>query len=157
MTKTWGSATAILDHFAVPEDQHYCREYADNDDYRAILSVGQRIANAWKQNDADAFADVFTENGSVLLQDEQLTSREEIRQHMKAGFQSSLRGAHVVGWPVLIRELDDEVALFITEGCILAEGESEPDPERMIRASWVVRKGEAAPELVSHQSSPIKA
>lgn len=153
-SQIWGDASSILAASGLPEDQEYYREFTD-DDSRAVLTAGQRIACAWKANDADLFADSFTEDGSVLIGDEQLTSREQIRSHMSAAFQNEFEGAHVVGWPLLVRQLSAHTTLFVTEGCILYPGESEAVPERMIRATWVVRKEQDYPRLVSHQTSPV--
>ena len=46
----------------------------------AVLTVPLRLRAAWESNDADALADVFIENGSMLIGDEQLKGREEIRK-----------------------------------------------------------------------------
>jgi uncharacterized protein (TIGR02246 family) len=153
---SWGNASEILAAAGVPEDQSYYRQFTREDE-KAVLTVGMRIQNAWARNDADIFADVFAENGSLLMQDDQLTSREEIRSYMAAGFKTGYRGARVTGWPLELKLLDDSTALMVTEGGILLEGDSEVAPERRIRATWVIiRQDDGELKLFSHQSSPIK-
>lgn len=151
----WGDAEAHLAAVGVPEDAAFYRSFTSAEE-KAVLTVPQRIAHAWLTNDADAFADTFTENGSLLLQDNQLTSREQIREYMREGFQGGLAGAKVHGWPLSVKFLAPGVAVAITEGGIIMKGETEIDPSRRIRAVWVIVPGEDGNlRLFSHQSSPI--
>jgi uncharacterized protein (TIGR02246 family) len=155
-TNSWGNAREILAAHGVEEDSSFYREFTEADQ-KAVLTVPQRISNAWLRNDADAFADVFTENGSLLLQDNQLVSREEIRGYLRASFTGGLKGAHVHGWPLDVKFLEPGVAIAITEGGIIQAGESEIAPHNQIRAVWVIRLDEnGEPRLFSHQSSPVK-
>jgi uncharacterized protein (TIGR02246 family) len=155
-TNSWGDATAILAGHGVEEDTTFYRGFTSPDE-KAVLTVPQRIQDAWLKNDPDVFADVFTENGSLLLQDNQLVSREEIRGFMRASFLGPLRGAHVYGWPLEVKFLAPDVAIVVTEGGIIKAGESEIAPENQIRAVWiVVRNAEGKLNLFSHQSSPVK-
>ncbi|MEU1753388.1 SgcJ/EcaC family oxidoreductase [Micromonospora matsumotoense] len=152
----WGDATALLAAAGVPEDPSYYRGYTEADE-RAALTVAMRIQAAWAANDADMFADVFTDDGSLLMRDEQLTSREEIRAYMSRGFAGPLRGARVKGWPVEVAFLTDDVALVVTEGGIIMAGQDDIAPENFIRATWVMlRQPDGQLRLVSHQSSPIR-
>ncbi len=154
---SWGNATEILTAAGVEEDTSFYRSFTE-DNEKAVLTVPQRIQDAWLRNDPDVFAEVFTDNGSLLLQDNQLTSREQIRDYLSAGFEGYLRGAHVYGWPLSVTFLTPEIAVAITEGGIILAGESEIAPERAIRAVWViVREAEGRLRLFSHQSSPIKS
>jgi uncharacterized protein (TIGR02246 family) len=123
---------------------------------KAVLTVPQLIMAAWAANDADRFADIFTENGSLLMQDTQLTSREEIRQFMADGFRGAYRGAHVDGWPLHLKFLRPDVAMVVTQGGIILDGQAEVAPERAIRAVWVIVADGDRWRLLSHQSSPIR-
>src|SRR5437763_9904928 len=62
----WGSAPSILADTGVPEDESYYRGFTSEDE-KAVLTVPMRIQAAWAANDADAFAAVFTDNGSLLM------------------------------------------------------------------------------------------
>ncbi|MGJ9423290.1 SgcJ/EcaC family oxidoreductase [Aeromicrobium sp. CF3.5] len=151
----WGDATDILTKAGVEEDTTYYGEF-DAPDQRAVQAVAQRIQVAWATNDADAFAEVFAENGSLLLQDTQLTSREEIREFMTAGFAGPFKGAHVEGGPLHLEFLSDTVAVLVTHGGIIFDGQSAIEPQNEIRAIWVIsRSAPGVLELVSHQSSPV--
>ncbi len=151
----WGDASAHLAAIGVPEDVGFYREFT-NPEQKAVLTIPQRITHAWLVNDPDAFADTFTENGSLLVQDNQLTSREQIREYMRKGFEGALAGAKVQGRPVDVKFLAPGVAIAITEGGIIMKGETEIAPERRIRAVWVIVRGaDGNLALFSHQSSPI--
>lgn len=155
-TGTWCAASTILADAGVPEDHSYYREFTGTHE-ASVLTVGLRIRAAWAANDADAFAAVFTDDGSLLLRDVQLTGRESIRNYLTAGFDGPLKGAHVQGWPVHLTFLTDDVAMFVTEGGIMFPGHTDIQPENYIRSIWLVSKGQdGRPYLVSHQSCPVK-
>lgn len=154
-TPTWGDAQEILAGFGVTEDPEYYRGYTEPDE-KAVLTIAMSIQEAWLRNDADLFADLFAENGSLLMQDRQLTGREEIREYMAASFAGPLRGARVKGGPLSVTFLGDEAAMVITEGGIILPGEDTVTPERQIRATWVVgKRPDGRPMLMSHQGSPV--
>lgn len=152
----WGNATEMMADAGVVEDTSYYRSF-DADDQRAVQTVAQRVQAAWLANDADAFANGFADNGSLLLLDAQLTSREEIRAFMTRGFAGPFRGARVEGGPLHLTFLSDDVALLVTRGGIILRGERTVAPSREIRALWViVRRAPGRLELMSHQSSPVR-
>lgn len=156
MTTSWGVASTLLADAGVTEDTSYYREFTGENE-KAALTVAMRIQAAWKANDADAFANTFTENGSLLMQDYQMTSREQIRSYMADVFGGPLKGASVKGWPISVRFLSDDVAMVITEGGILMAGDTDISPENFIRATWIIRReDDGRLSLVSHQSSPVK-
>jgi uncharacterized protein (TIGR02246 family) len=147
-------ATAILAAAGVEEDHSFYRSFTSEPE-KVALTIPQRIQAAWARNDADFFADTFTENGSLLMQDNQLTSREQIRAYMAAGFEGPLKGARVHGWPMFVKYLNDKVAMVVTQGGIIMPGETEIAPERQIRATWIITEQDGEWKLVSHQSSPV--
>ncbi|NUT99505.1 MAG: SgcJ/EcaC family oxidoreductase, partial [Saccharothrix sp.] len=139
----------------IPENPSYYRGFTAEDE-KAVLTVPMRIQEAWERNDADMFADTFAENGSLLMQDTQLTSREEIRRYMAEGFRGPLKGARVRGGPLEIKFLGDTTAMVISEGGIQLAGETVTAPERSVRVTWVIVKQAGGLKLFSHQSSPLK-
>ncbi len=151
-----GTAAEILARFGVEEDTSFYGPFTGKAD-KAVLTVPMRIMAAWAINDPDVFAAVFTHNGSLLMQDSQLTSREEIRAYMAAGFAGPLRGARVTGWPLDVNHLTDEVAVVVTQGGIILAGETGLAPQRQIRATWVIVAQDGEWRLLSHQSCPIGA
>lgn len=125
-------------------------------DQQAAQSVIGRIVAAWAKNDADAFAETFTEDGSLILPGVFLTSREEIRSFMAQAFSGPYKGTNVTGTPLAIKPLADG-ALVITQGGVLAPGETEVAPERKIRASWLLAKNGTTWRIKAYQNTPATA
>src|SRR3712207_3141385 len=65
------------------------------------LSVPLRLVAAWSKNDAAGIAEVFTEDGILILPgDVYKKGREEIFSFMSAAFAGPFKGAGVTGRPV---------------------------------------------------------
>lgn len=123
---------------------------------KEVLSVPLRLVAAWAKNDAEGVADVFTEEGTLILPgDVYKRGREEIRAFMAAAYAGPFKGSGVTGKPVDVRFVGDDVALLRTHGGILAAGETEIDPELAVRSTWVVVKQDDGEwYLAGYQNSP---
>jgi uncharacterized protein (TIGR02246 family) len=123
----------------------------------AALTAPLRARAAWDANDATAFADLFTENGSMLVDDSQINGRDAIRAFFADAFGSgALAGTRLVTEPIEIKMLEPGVAVVITDGGVLYEDETSVPEQRTVRGTWVtVRVGDEW-RLVSQQSSPVK-
>jgi uncharacterized protein (TIGR02246 family) len=156
-TTSWGVAAELLADAGVPDDASYYRGFTRRKEM-AVLTVPMRIRAAWAANDADAFADLFAENGSLLMRDTQLTSREQIRSFMAQAFGGPLKGAYVKGWPIAVTFLTKRVAIVITEGGFLMPWDTELRDENFIRSTWVITKQfDGRLRLSSHHSSPVRS
>jgi uncharacterized protein (TIGR02246 family) len=147
-------AEEILAAAGVAEDPGYYGAFTDERE-KAVLAVPQLIQAAWAANDADMFARVFTADGSLLMREDQLTSQEEIRTYMAAGFRGAYKGARVTGWPLAVTFLNPEVAVAVTQGGIILAGEEAVEESRAIRATWVLVAQGGTWKLLSHHSSPL--
>ncbi|MEE4543365.1 SgcJ/EcaC family oxidoreductase [Streptomyces sp. V4-01] len=150
----WGDASSILAEAAIPEAPSYYRSFTRAEE-KAVLTVPMRIQHAWELNDPDLFAETFADNGSLLMQDTQLTSREDIRSFMRDGFQGPFKGARVRGGPLSMTFLTDDVAVVVSEGGIILSGEDDVSPQRRVRVTWIVVREQGGLRLLSHQSSPL--
>jgi uncharacterized protein (TIGR02246 family) len=122
---------------------------------KEALSVPLKLVAAWAKNDADGVANVFTEDGILILPGDVLKKgRDEIRNFMVAAYAGPFKNSGVIGAPVDVRFVTDDVALLRTHGGILAEGETEIDPELAVRSTWVVVKQEGEWQLAGYQNSP---
>jgi len=122
---------------------------------KAALSVPLRLVAAWAKNDADGVAAAFTPDGTMILPgDVYKKGREEIRAFMAAAYAGPFKGTGVTGRPVDVRFVTDDVALLRTHGGILAEGETEIDPELAVRSTWVVVRRDDQWYLAGYQNSP---
>jgi uncharacterized protein (TIGR02246 family) len=126
-----------------------------SDDAQAAQEVIGRIVSAWAKNDADAFADTFTEDGSLILPGVFLESQDEIRAFMSQAFAGPYKGTSVTGRPLKMKPLSDGV-LVITQGGVLMPGETEVAPERAIRASWLLSRKASGWFLYAYQNTPVQ-
>ncbi|HEY0636232.1 MAG TPA: SgcJ/EcaC family oxidoreductase [Pseudonocardiaceae bacterium] len=122
----------------------------------AVYTAPLRVRAAWDNNDADALADVFIDNGSLLDGDEQLNGREAIRAYMTEAFRTHHKGTKVIDQPLEIRKISQDVAIAISDGGIVPEGATEIPPTGKVRVMWVVVRQDGDWKLASYQSSPVK-
>ncbi|MEU2282435.1 SgcJ/EcaC family oxidoreductase [Streptomyces sp. NPDC013178] len=128
-----------------------------DEDKAAVAAVPQRLAEAWAAHDADAFAEVFTPDGTLVLPGFFEKGRDAIRAFAAAAFAGPYRGTRVTGTPVDLRFANEGAGVLITRGGILAPGETEPAPERAVHGSWVVVKRDGQWFLAAYQNSPRHA
>jgi uncharacterized protein (TIGR02246 family) len=122
---------------------------------KAALSVPLRLVAGWAHNSAEDVADVFTEDGILILPGDVFKrGRDEIRSFMAAAYAGPFKGTGVTGAPVDVRFVNDDVALVRTHGGILAAGETEIAPELAVRSTWVLIKQQGTWMLAAYQNSP---
>jgi uncharacterized protein (TIGR02246 family) len=120
----------------------------------AIASLTQRVVAAWAYHDADSFADVFTDDGTMILTGVYLKGRAAIRDHMAAAFEGVYKGTQVTGKPIDMRPLGDGAAILLSQGGVLAPGDSEVSETAAIRAAWVVVRHDGQWRLAAYQNTP---
>lgn len=121
-----------------------------------VQQVPGRIVAAWQAKDAAAFAATFTEDGSMILPgDVYLTGRQRIQDFMAEAFSGPYRNTQVTGTPLAMKPLAEDVVLVLTEGGVLADGESEVSASSAIRASWLLRRVDGQWLITAYQNTPI--
>ncbi|OKI23869.1 DUF4440 domain-containing protein [Nocardiopsis sp. TSRI0078] len=126
-----------------------------NGEEGAALSAVLRARAAWADGDADALADVFVENGSLLLGDDQYTSREEIRTAMTEALAGPYKDTRLSEEPLDMRFLGDDTAVVVTEGGVARADEEAPGEKYRTRTVWISVRRNGDWKLFSYQSSPL--
>jgi uncharacterized protein (TIGR02246 family) len=125
-------------------------------DHAAIAALTQRVIAAWAYHDATAFAAVFTDDATMILPGIYLKGRDTIHTYLTTAFQTTYKNTQVTGRPLDIRPLGPAAALLITQGGVLAHGETEVNDDQAIRASWTVTKHNGTWHLAAYQNTPAK-
>lgn len=124
------------------------------EDSAQVAGLPGRIIEAWAAHDAKAFAEVFTDDGTMVLPGVMRVGGDQIREFMGDAFQGPFKGTRVTGVPVSVKALGADAAVMVTRGGVLAPGEEEVSDARAVRACWVaVRTGDTW-RLAAYQNSP---
>jgi uncharacterized protein (TIGR02246 family) len=119
-----------------------------------IAAVPARMVAAWAAHDAGAFADLFTQDGTLILPGAYKKGRDEIRDFMAAGYAGPYQGTRVTGSPIDIKPLADGAVALLTMGGVLAAGETELSDKAAIRAAWILVRREGRWQLAVYQNCP---
>jgi uncharacterized protein (TIGR02246 family) len=120
----------------------------------AIAAVPARMVAAWRAHDADAFAGLFAEDGTLILPGVFVQGRDAIRQFMTNAYAGPYRGTTVTGTPIAVRPLGPGAVALLTEGGVIDAGAEELAPENAIRASWILVKENDDWHLAVYQNCP---
>lgn len=122
----------------------------------AVATLPQQLLTAWANQDGDSIADLFTEDGTLILPGVFRQGREDIRVYFKDAFNDHYRGTQVVGTPLGLRFFGPDAALLLSAGGVLAAGETEVSDAQAIRASWFAVRVDGEWKLASYHNSPAK-
>jgi uncharacterized protein (TIGR02246 family) len=109
-------------------------------DEPAIRSLMDELAAAWAAQDAVAFAELYTEDASVVTTVSDERGREAIRASLAAGFASRLKDTTTTETPSRIRFLSDDVAIIDSVSGVALPGEAAARPEMLRRSTWVISR-----------------
>src|SRR3954451_17265233 len=98
----------------------------------AALTAQLRARAAWDANDADAFAASFAENGSILVDDQQVNGQDEIKTFFAEAFGGQLAGTKLLTEPIDIKVIEPGVAVVITDGGVLYDGQTTVPADRVV-------------------------
>jgi uncharacterized protein (TIGR02246 family) len=119
-----------------------------------IAGVPARMIAAWAAHDADAFADLFTEDGALILPGVYKKGRAEIREFMANAYETHYKDTTVTGELIDMKPLAPGAVAVLTVGGVLPTGESELSAANAIRASWILVKRDDEWKLAVYQNCP---
>jgi uncharacterized protein (TIGR02246 family) len=123
-------------------------------DQEEIAAVPARMVAAWAAHDADAFADLFAEDGTLILPGVYRRGRADIRSFMAAGFAGRYQGTTVTGQPIDLKPLGPGAVALLTVGGVIAPGQTELSSPEAIRASWILVKRDGRWVLAVYHNCP---
>ncbi|MER6949259.1 SgcJ/EcaC family oxidoreductase [Nonomuraea sp. NPDC000554] len=122
----------------------------------AVAAIAQKMIAAWAHHDADGFANLFIEDGTLILPGVFRQGREDIRAYFKDAFDGQYKGTQVTGKPISLKFYGPDVALLLSQGGVIASGETEVADPQAIRASWFAVRVDGKWLLAAYQNSPAK-
>lgn len=120
----------------------------------AIAAVPQKIVEAWAKHDATAFAEVFTDDGTLVLPGVYRKGYDDIRKFINEAFKTAYKGTRVTGTPIDMRRHGD-MAVIVTKGGVLAAGDTEVSTAAAIHATWTVVREQGEWLLAAYHNSPV--
>jgi uncharacterized protein (TIGR02246 family) len=127
------------------------------DDAAAVHEIVQRITVAWKTNDADALSAVYADDASVVLPGARLKGRPAIREWLAKAFATKWKGTQVLGYPLELRYLRDDVMLLVSHGGAYPPGATEVPEEHAIRGMWIFVKQNGSWTVGAYANTPVRA
>jgi uncharacterized protein (TIGR02246 family) len=123
-------------------------------DKAAIAALTQKVVSAWARHDAESFASVFADDGTMILVGAYCEGRDQVTAYMTEAFSGRYKGTRVTGTPISIRALGPDTAILLSEGGVLEAGQTEPSPGSAIRASWLAIRQDGQWRLAAYQNTP---
>ena len=105
---------------------------------KAVIDVLDRFYVAWAAGDADAIADLYTKDATVVMPGVYDTSADEVRAFFTAGFAGPLKGSSAIDEERSVRVYGSDAAIVISTSGILMAGETSVPAPRLVRATWVL-------------------
>lgn len=123
-------------------------------DMAAIASLTQCMIAAWAVQDAEAIANLFVEDGTMIIAGTYRDSRAAIQDYFTEAFRGEYKGTQVTGKPLAARFFGPDVGVLLTVGGVLEPGETEVSNKQAIRASWTVVRRDGEWRLAAYQNTP---
>jgi uncharacterized protein (TIGR02246 family) len=127
------------------------------EDETGVRELVRRITMSWNEGDADTLSTVYSEDASIVLPGTRLKGRPEIRAWMAEAFDGKWKGTSVLGSPLELRYIRDDVMLLISQGGAYPPGATEVPVEHAIRGIWVFVKQDGEWIITGYGNTPVGA
>jgi uncharacterized protein (TIGR02246 family) len=118
-----------------------------------VRDVLDRLYAAWADNDADAFADLYVENATVVMPGVFHQGRAAVREYMAAAFAGPLKGSRGVDTPQDVR-VDGDTAVIVSRAGIIMAGEDALPADRERLATWVLSRRDGRWLVSAYANAP---
>lgn len=122
----------------------------------AVIAVLERLYQAWAAGDADGIASRYTDDATVCLPGVFHEGPDQVRAFFTAGFAGRLKGTRGVDEVGSVRFADPDVAIVVSQGGILMPGETSVPAERLVRATYVLTRGDGNWLIASYHNCPLQ-
>jgi uncharacterized protein (TIGR02246 family) len=119
-----------------------------------VTAVFDATSSAWADGDADAFADWYAEDATVILPGFSLRGRAEIRTNMGDAFAGPLKGSKRLHVVQDARFLGDDTALVVTRSVTAFPREAEPPAGQQEHATWAFSRHDGRWLIEAYHSCP---
>lgn len=120
----------------------------------AVRAVFDEVSSAWRDGDADAFAEWYADDATVILPGFYLPGKDAIRASMAAAFAGPLKGSRRIHQVQGIRHLGDGTVIVISDSATVFPGEAEVAADRRERATWVLSRRDGRWLIEAYHSCP---
>jgi uncharacterized protein (TIGR02246 family) len=127
------------------------------DDEAAVREIIDRITVAWNANDAVALCSVYADDASVVLPGACLKGRPAIEEWMANAFNGKWKGTHVLGYPLELRYIRDDIMVLISHGGAYDPGATEVPVHFAIRGIWMFEKRQSTWIITAYGNTPVYA
>ncbi|SDJ95992.1 SgcJ/EcaC family oxidoreductase [Nonomuraea jiangxiensis] len=124
------------------------------DGERSVLALFDATSGAWSDGDADAFADRYASDATVILPGVHLRGKDQIRASMGAAFAGPLHGSRRIHTPLSVRFLTQDVSVVVTRSATVFPGEAEPPVDRWELATWALTRHDGRWVVETYHSCP---
>lgn len=120
----------------------------------AVQQIMGTLTRCWALGDAETMAGLYAEDASVLLPGARMKGRAEIAAWMGAAFAGKWRGTHILGVPLEMRHLSEDVCLLVSEGGAYVPGADEVSPDNAIRGMWMFVRSGSEWQIAAYTNTP---
>jgi uncharacterized protein (TIGR02246 family) len=125
------------------------------EDAAAVQALVERITVSWNANDAASMCTVYADDASIVLPGAVLKGRPDTEEWMAEAFRGKWKGTHVLGHPIELRYIRDDVMLLISQGGAFMPGDAEVPEKFAIRGIWLFVKEDGEWLIHGYGNAPV--
>ena len=127
-------------------------------DAAAVISIVKSLSASWAKGDADTLSRLYAEDATVALPgDTYPRGRRAIRDWMARAFEGKWRGTRVLGQPLEIKYVNDDIIVMFSQGGAYRPGETEVSADDAIRGMWVFARQGPGWTISAYENTPVRA